>query len=204
VHEEGETEAQTVGRWLIRLVRLDVGVLREAGQATAASGPLLAVVAGASLASGLGPWLWWLNKELPSSGEAFFKAVVVGGLLQVVVWAGWVYVAYVLATTVLGGSGELMAVFRAMALAFTPMALALLMFIEPLAVGFGVATLALSQAALQATTDLESGRALVANLAGFALFALVMSVLGSVREIKEWPFTLGGGIVPGIFFFSLG
>ncbi len=198
---------QTVGRWLVRLARLDTGVLAEAGAATLATGPLLGLAVGASLASGVGPWLWWLNQDLPSSGEAFFKAVVVGGLLQVAAWAGWLYVAYVLATTLLGGSGELMAVFRAMALAFTPMALAVLMFIEPLAVGLGVvalgATLALSQAALQATTGLEPGRALVANLAGFVLFALVMTILGSVGDIEVGPFNMLGGLAPGIFFFSL-
>jgi len=100
-----------------------------------------------------------------------------------------------------------MAVFRAMALAFAPMALAVLMFIEPLAMGFGVlavgAVAVLSQAALQSTTGLDSGRALAANVLGLVLFTLVMSLLGSVGEI-EFPLAgRMGGVAPGIFFFSL-
>ncbi len=193
---------QTLSGWLLRLVRLDMGVLGEASSTAAATGPLVGLVVACSLVSGLGPWLWWLFEDFPFAGEAFLKAVIVGGLLQVAVWLGWLYVSYLMATRVLGGSGELMAVFRAMALAFVPMVIAVVMFIEPLAIGLGVLAVAgtaiLSQAALQATTGLESGRAAAANLVGFTLFALVMSLLGATGEIHG-----RGGLAPGVFFFSL-
>ncbi len=193
---------QTLSGWLLRLARLDTSVLAEAGATAAATGPLVGLVLACSFISGLGPWLWWLFQDFPATGEAFLKAVIVGGVLQVLVWLGWLYVSYVLATNVLGGTGELMAVFRAMALAFVPMIIAVPMFLEPLAIGLGVlavgGTAIMSQAALQATTGLDTGKAAVANLVGFALFALVMSLLGAVGEIRG-----AGGVAPGVFFFSL-
>jgi hypothetical protein len=193
---------QTLGGWLLRLARLDTSVLDEAATTAAATGPLVGLVVASSLISGLGPWLWWVFQDFPSGGEAFLKAVIIGGLLQVAVWLGWLYLSYLMATRVLGGSGELMAVFRAMALGFAPMVIAVLMFIEPLAIGLGVLAVAgvamMTQMALQTITGLDAGKAVVANLTGFALFALVMSLLGATGEIRGL-----GGVAPGVFFFSL-
>jgi hypothetical protein len=193
---------RTLSGWLLRLARLDMSVLQDAASTAAASGPLTGLVVACSLVSGLGPWLWWTFQDFPDKGEVFLKGVIIGGLLQVAVWLGWVYVSYLVATQMLGGSGELMAVFRAMTLAFVPMALAVLMFIEPLAIGLGVLAVAgtaiLSQAALQATTGVEAGKAAMANLVGLALFALVMSLLGATGETRGV-----GGVAPGVFFFSL-
>ncbi len=193
---------QTLGGWLLRLARMDTTVLGEAAAMAAATGPLVAVVVACSFISGLGPWLWWVFQDFPSKDEAFVKAVLAGGGLQVLVWLGWLYVSYLLATRLLGGSGELMALFRAMALGFVPMVIAVAMFLEPLAIGLGVLAVGgvafMAQAALQTATGLDAGKAAVANLVGFTFFTLVMSLLGSVGEVRG-----AGGIAPGVFFFSL-
>jgi hypothetical protein len=59
-------------------------------------------------------------------------------------------------------------------------------------------TLLLSNSAMQAASDAEPQQVIVSNLAGFAVFAIVLGILANVAQIYEI-----GGISPGIFFVSL-
>jgi hypothetical protein len=197
---------QNVGNWLLRLARLDLTVFDEVKDEAAATAPALAVMVVASFAAGFGSWLWWATQDFPlvsdKNGEAFLKTFILGGILQAALWFVWVYIAAMLLSRVFGAGADLNRMIRTMGLAFAPMIITILMVVDILAVPFAVialgATLLLSNSAMQAATDAEPQQVIVSNLAGFAVFAIVLGILANVAQIYEI-----GGISPGIFFISL-
>ena len=197
---------QNVGNWLLRLARLDLTVFDEVKDEAAATAPALAVMVIASFAAGLGSWLWWAVQDFPlvsdKNGEAFLKTFILGGILQAALWFVWVYIAAMLLSRVFGAGADLNRIMRTMGLAFAPMIITILMVVDILAVPFAViavgTTLLLSNSAMQAATDAEPQQVIVSNLAGFAVFAIVLGILANVAQIYEI-----GGISPGIFFISL-
>jgi hypothetical protein len=197
---------QNVGNWLVRLARLDLTVFDDVKDEAAATAPALAVMVVASFAAGLGSWLWWAVQDFPlvsdKNGEAFFKTFILGGILQAALWFVWVYIAAMLLSRVFGAGADLNRMMRTMGLAFAPMIITILMIVDILAVPFAViavgTTLLLSNSAMQAASDAEPQQVIVSNLAGFAVFAIVLGILANVAQIYEI-----GGISPGIFFVSL-
>jgi hypothetical protein len=197
---------QNVGNWLLRLARLDLTVFDEVRDEAAATAPALAVMVVASFAAGFGSWLWWITRDFhgisANSGEAFLKTFIMGGILQAALWLLWVYIAAMLLSRVFGAGADLNRIMRTMGLAFAPMVITILMVIDILAVPFAVialgATLLLSNAAIQASTDAEPQQVILSNLAGFLVFAIVLGLLGNVAQIHDL-----GGIAPGIFFVPL-
>jgi hypothetical protein len=91
---------------------------------------------------------------------------------------------------------------RTMGLAFAPMAISLLILVSILSIPFAAiaigATFLLTNAAIASATDAPSDRVALANLIGFAAFALILGILSNVAEWRG-----GGGLAPGIFFFNL-
>jgi hypothetical protein len=201
------TGFQNLGNWLARLVRLDLTVFDDMKDDAAATAPALAVMLVASFAAGLGSLLWWITRDFgpgadSKTGEAFLKTFVLGGIFQAALWLAWVYIAAMLLSRVFGAGADLNRMLRTMGLAFAPMVITILMIIDILAVPFAViglgATLLLSNAAIQASTDAEPRQVIIANLAGFFVFAIVLGILGTVAQIGDV-----GGIAPGIFFVPL-
>ncbi len=192
----------TAGHWLQRLARLDLDVFRDVAADASATLPMLAIVAAASFLCGLGSWLWWVFQSREAVGEVFVKTLLLGGLLQVPVWLLWVYVTYQVLTLAFAVRAEFYGLVRAMGLAFTPLALTVLMAVAQLAVPLAViplaATVLLSLVAVEAASDAEPRQALLATLAGFAAFALVMGILANIAEVEGI-----GGAAPGLFFFAL-
>ena len=197
------TSFQNLGGWLGRLVRLDLTVFDDVKDDVTATVPALTVMLVASLVAGLGSWLWWVVGDAPGKdGEAFLKTFILGGLFQAALWVLWVYIATMVLSRFFGASADLNQMMRTMGLAFAPMVIAILMVIDILAVPFGViaiaATLLLSNAAIQSTTDAEPRQVILANVAGFAVFAIVLGILANVAQIYE-----RAGLAPGLFFVSL-
>jgi branched-subunit amino acid transport protein AzlD len=201
------TGFQNLGNWLVRLARLDLTVFDDVKDDAAATVPALAVMVVASFAAGFGSWLWWITRDFgrgvsANSGEALLKTFILGGILQAALWLAWVYIAAMLLSRVFGAGADLNRIMRTMGLAFAPMVITILMVIDILAVPFAVialgATLLLSNAAIQASTDAEPRQVILSNLAGFLVFAVVLGLLGNVAQIHDV-----GGIAPGIFFVPL-
>ncbi|MBI1886606.1 MAG: hypothetical protein HYS09_09900 [Chloroflexi bacterium] len=201
------TSVQTVTGWLGRLLRLDLRVFQEIRSDPSASTWSLLVVVAASFMSGLGSWLWWVFRLDGSEGEAFLKTALLGGLLQVGVWFLWVYIAYQVLARAYGAHADFYEMIRTMGFAFAPMGLAVFMAISSLTIPFGVipvvAAVLLTTVAIEATTTAESHQVILANLAGFAVFALVMGILANIGEMAPEGGGHIGGIAPGIFFFAL-
>jgi len=193
---------QNLGNWLLRLAKLDLTVFDDVKDDVSATVPTLSVVVVASFLSGLGSWLWWTFEDFPDAGEVFFKSFLIGSILQVGVWFLWVYVAAMILSRGLGVTADLNRLLRTMALAFAPMAIAVLMLISFFTIPFGViavaATFGLTFVAIQAATDAEPQQVMLANVVGFVVFAVSLGILANVSEVYDI-----GGLAPGLFFFNL-
>jgi len=198
------TGLPTVLGWVGRLLRGDVLVFDEIRQDRSATVWALAVVVVASLASGFGAWLWWFQRDfgVGNEGDVFIRAFLLGGLFQAAVWVLWVYLVFQMLARAFDADTDFYELIRTMGLAFLPMTLCVLMVITALAIPIGilavVATVLLSNLAIESTTSATTNRIMIANLSGFAAFALIMGILANIGQVAGI-----GGIAPGIFFFTL-
>src|SRR5688572_1003253 len=164
---------QTIGSWLLRLTRLDFSVFEEIRAESTATAGAIGIVLTASLTAGVGSWLWAMQHddlELDTAG-VFLKTVLAGGLIQTGVWMIWVYISHWVLTRTMASQVEYPELARTMGLGFAPVFLSLLVAISPLAVPFGVLSLALtmlfSNVAVEVATGVSPREATIANLAGF-------------------------------------
>ena len=173
---------------LIRLRRiavLDMDVLDDVRLDPRATLPALAVAILSLAALGGGGWLWWLGSGLGDRQVILVKSVVIGTAFATAAWLLWLLVA----TLVLHRFGVMFDVgglVRAAGFACAPLAIALLMVVPPVAFGAGLAALAgwvaATQVAIQRVTGRAGREALLANMAGFGAWALVMSLLTTGRN----------------------
>ncbi|HZP25975.1 MAG TPA: hypothetical protein VFB90_02910 [Dehalococcoidia bacterium] len=195
---------QTVTGWAVRVLRLDISVFDEVRQERTATMWALCIVVFASLTAGFGSWLWWVLRDLGLGydGQVFIRSFILGGLLQSLAWTLWVYIVYQVLARGYGIVLDFGALIRTMGLAFTPMVITILMLITGLAIPIALialaGTLIMTNHAIEAASGTTGSHVIGANLAGFAVFALVMGVLANVSQVHGW-----GGLAPGIFFFTL-
>lgn len=140
------------------------------------------VVAASSMAMlGAGGWLWWVFSGFGASGSVFVKTVIFGTLASMLLWLVWLLVVYALLQRLAGVITPVEQLLRAAGFATFPLSLGIFMAIP--AISFGVGLLALggwlltTQAAVERTTGAPAGVALFANLAGFAAWVVLMSLL---------------------------
>ncbi|MXY79504.1 MAG: hypothetical protein F4Y94_07430 [Chloroflexi bacterium] len=177
-----------------RLAELDTAVFREvrddAGQTLAAA----LVVVGSLLLAALGGWLWLIVEvDGLSTGRILAREVALGLLCGAILWGVWVMSTHLMLRYVFGRETTALSLVRTMGHAAFPAAGAAFMIVP--ALGFAVGMLSVlawfasSNAAIEAAAPGATRReALVANLAGFALFVVLMSVLADAA-----------GIAPGFF-----
>lgn len=196
------TNLQTVGGWLGRLLRLDFSVFDEIrSEPTATTGAVI-VVLGASILAGVGSWLWAVETRAIPGGEVFIKSLLLGSIIQTFVWFLWVYLVYQVLVRGYGARTDFAELTRTMGFAFAPVALSVLIAIDVFAVPFGVIAFVMAvlftNVAIERASDAEVREATMANISGFATFAIVMGVFANILEVSNV-----GGLAPGIFFFSL-
>ncbi len=193
---------QNLPSWLGRLIRLDLTVFDDVKDNAAATAPAIAVVVVASFLAGLGTWLWGVVEDVPDKGEILLKATILGSIFQIALWVLWVYIVAMLLSRVFGAGADMNRLMRTMGLAFAPMAISLLVLVSILSIPFAAiaigATFLLTNAAIASATDAPPDRVALANLVGFAAFALILGILSSVYQWHDF-----GGLAPGIFFFNL-
>ena len=196
------TSLQSVSGWLGRLARLDLTVFEEVRSDPSATPGAIVVVFLASVLAGIGSWLWAVQTNGVSAAEVFVKSLVIGSILQTLVWFIWVYLVFQVLARAYGARTDFYELIRSMGFAFAPVAMSVLIAITAFAVPFGVAALAgaalFSHFAIQSSTSAEPRQVLIANFVGFLSFAVVMGVLANIAEINTV-----GGLAPGLFFFSL-
>ena len=196
------TNVSSVGGWLGRIFRLDFTAFNEIRANPSATSAAIAVVFGASVLAGFGSWLWALQTVVVDNDKAFIRSFLLGSLIQTIVWFSWVYVAYLVLTWGYGARQDFRELTRAMGFAFAPVALSVLVCVGALAVPIGLISFMIAilftNAAIQQVSDADADEAIVANVLGFSVFAIVMGGFANIYEISGV-----GGLAPGVLFFSL-
>lgn len=180
---------------LLRLVQLDTSVFDEVRQDPAATVPSVLVVVVSTLLAALGGWLWWSFQGFP--GGVFVDSVILGTIFSVALWIVWLLVAWVILTQLFREDADWQEMLRTMGMAAAPLALSILMFIPGVSFGVGLVSVALffglTTIAIQAATPNTSpARVLIANMAGFAVWAVVLGLLVNSTDF----------FAPGIFLFD--
>ena len=181
---------------LQRLLLLDTTVFDEVRHDPAATLPAVFVVTASTLLAGIGGWLWWLTQDFPNGGQVLFESVVLGSVFSVALWIVWLLVAYVILTQLFREDADWQQMLRTMGMAAAPLSLSLAMFIPGISFGVGLASVALffglTTIAIQSTTAAGPAHVLVANLAGFAIWAIVLGLLVTSESY----------LAPGIFLID--
>ena len=195
---------------LRRLVLLDLRVLDEARLDPRATLAALVVATVSMTMLGLGGWLWWIASGLVDRQTIFVRTVILGTACGLVAWLAWLLVAYLILSRLARSAIDMGQLVRGAGFACTPLVLALLMVVRPLAFGVGLAALAAwfgaTQLAIRYTTRREDGEVLVANVAGFGAWTLIMSLLTTgMRQIGPGPFlaeSIWEAVTGGNVFFG--
>ncbi len=178
---------------LLRLLRLDTSVFDEVRRESSATIPAVFVIVAANVLAGIGGWLWWITQGFDKSGKVFVQSVILGTVFSVALWIVWLLVAWVILTQIFREEADWQQMLRTMGMAGAPLALSVALFIPGIDFGIGLASIALffglTTIAIQATTPANAARVLVANLAGFALWAMVLGLLATSQSY----------LAPGIF-----
>src|SRR3990172_5189208 len=202
------TNLQSVSGWLGRLIRLDLTVFDEVRSDPSANPGAIIVVFVASVLAGIGSWLWAVQWHGVEATEVFVKSLVIGSIIQTIVWFIWVYLVYQVLARAYGARTDFFELIRTMGFAFAPVGISVLIAINSFAVPFGVAALAgaalSSYFAIQASSDADARQTLVANFVGFLTFVVVMGVFANVAEVGSQGGAKVGGLAPGLLFFDLG
>ena len=176
----------TTLRRISRLLMLDLRVLDEVRVDPTATLPAVVVAIVSIALLGLGGWFWWMTSGLASQWAVLFKSVLLGTGFATAAWIVWLIVAYAvlnrLARVAIAGG----ALLRAAGFACRPLTLALFMAIRPIAFGIGMTAIAgwvaATQIALQRTSGRSGGEVWLANIAGFGVWAVVMSLLATAAN----------------------
>lgn len=181
---------------LQRLVRLDTTVFDEVRQDPAATIPSVVVLVASTVMAGIGGWLWWLIQNFGESGDVLVESVVLGTVFSVALWIVWLLLAWVVLTQMFREEADWQEMLRTMGMASIPLALSVGLFIPGLDFGIGLASVGLlfglTTIAIQAVTPANPARVLVANFAGFAVWAVVLGLLA----------TSDSYLAPGIFLID--
>ncbi|RLT39600.1 MAG: hypothetical protein DWI58_12735 [Chloroflexi bacterium] len=135
------------------------------------------------VALALGGWLWWLTSGLGDPRTTLTKTLTVGVPFSFALWIAWLVISIAVVQRVGRTMVPVDRLLREAGLACWPLFLALGMAIP--AVSFGVGVLAIGGwvAATQAALARVAGRpgrgVLAANLVGFGVWCVVMSLLAS-------------------------
>ncbi|MBM4410001.1 MAG: hypothetical protein FJ037_01505 [Chloroflexi bacterium] len=137
----------------------------------------------AMVALAFGGWLWWLTSGLGDPRETLTKTLTVGVPFSFALWIAWLVVSIAVVQRLGRTLVPVDRLLREAGLACWPLFLALGMAIPAVSFSVGLVAIGGWVAATQAALARVAGRTgrgvLAANLAGFALWCVVMSLLAS-------------------------
>jgi hypothetical protein len=177
-------DPQTIVGWLRRLVSLDTTVFDEIRGNPTATIPAVIIVAVSVLLSGFGGWFWWMARGYDGAGDVFVKSTLLGSILAVALWhIAWFGIVLFLLSMVFRERVFLEQLLRVMGVAMAPLGLG----VASLVLAFGLAVIA-----TQRVTTADPAKVLAANLAGFFVWASVLTLLVSANN----------QYAPGIFLYN--
>ncbi len=186
---------------LKRLITFDTTVFDEVRDDAGELVPALIVAGVAAMLMGLGTALHFqlLWEDFARPDNPWLNMFILGGLFMAALYAVWVLIAYVILVQVSKATVDLQAMFRTMGYAAWPLALGLLMFIPILwpvfAIGSLVVLFVMTIYAVQSVTSAESTQVVLANLAGMAVFILVLSIIAFSSDTTR----IGAGVFAVLF-----
>ena len=194
-------DVQEVLAWLRRLAYLDTRVFEDVRTNPTATIPSFLIMCFAMLLAGIGGYIWWVLQDFGSDSDILVHSALIGALAAIVLWGVWLGVVYFLLSQVFRQRVYLEQLLRVMGLATAPMALMGLMFIPVLSFAIGLAALALvfgvTCVAISYVCAANPAQILVANLAGFFVWAIALTVLASGSGVDN-----RNPHAPGIFLYQ--
>ena len=178
---------------LRRLLELDLTVFDDARYDPTATVWSLVVAAASMALFALGGWFWWVFSGMGDAGAVFLKSVVLGTLFALALWLVWLLAVYAVLQRLTGRALQMDELVRAAGLATAPLALGLLMLVPAISFGAGLFALAMwvltTQIAVERASGADTGQAMIANLAGFGAWVMVMSLLATGNnQLAPGPF----------------
>jgi len=145
------------------------------------------------LSLGLGGWIWWRMAGLGEAGAVFLKSVLLGSVFGFGAWLLWLLIIYAVLQRASGVTIRVEQLLRTAGFASVVLVLALGMAIPPIAFGVGVVALlawaVTTQLAVERTIGRGGGDVVAANLAGFAVWVLIMSLIATgTNQVGPGPF----------------
>jgi hypothetical protein len=195
-HAGGSMDFNAVLNRLKRLIMFDTTVFDEVRDDTRELVPALIVAGVSALLAGLGATLFFVFNydEVFRPENPWLNMFILGSVFMAALYAVWVLIAYVVLVQVSKATVDLQSMFRTMGYAAWPLALSLLMFIPVLypvfAIGSIVLLFVMTIYAVQSVTNADSRQVVIANLAGMAVFVLVLSIIAFSSDTSR----LGAGI----------
>ena len=191
-----------------RLGVFDLSVLDEVCSDPRATLPSLAVASGSMLMLGLGGWLWWLTSGLGDTTTVLIKSMFMGSLFSLALWLGWLVVAYMVLQHTTHAVISVERLVRSAGMAAAPLALGVFMVIPGISFGVGIVSIGAwaltTNEAIERATGIRGRPVVLANAAGFALWAIAMSLLAtSTNQIAPGPF-LAESIWEAVTTFNYG
>jgi hypothetical protein len=182
--------ADQAARQPIGLTSFDPNGYEELRDNPAATLPAIGVVVGATILAALGGLLWAALAAAPPPifnvdiQHFLVASVLIGSLLQVVLWVAWVVLAYVFLRTIYLIEGvQFTGLVRTMGFAFAPMGLQIFLVFPVLEFPIGLIAIGLTFGctvlAVRAASGATPAQALVSAGAGFVLFAMALGLLGN-------------------------
>jgi hypothetical protein len=185
---------------VMRLAKLDTTVFDEVRDDPKELIPALIIAGISALLAGLGAFLFFEVNDYPFD-NTFLNTFILGSIFLAAMYAVWVLIAYVVLVQMFKATADLQSLFRTMGYAALPLALSVLMFIPILHPVFAIVPIGLllvmSIYAVQSTTNAESRQVVIANLAGFAVMALVLGIVATAPDFPDAP--MGAGLFSWVF-----
>lgn len=139
-----------------------------------------------TLLLGIGGWLWWLISglgDVHDAGSVFVKSVLFGSVASLGLWGVWLLIVVGLLQRLARTIVQIEPLLRASGTAALPLAFGLLMVIPAISFSLGLIAIAcwllVTNAAIERATGVRGGEVILANLAGFAVWAIVLSLLAT-------------------------
>ncbi len=141
------------------------------------------LVVGANFAAGLGAVLWAIvDDSIANVGRVAVRSMVIGTISGTLLWLAWALVATLLLGWAFRRQADLGRMVRVMGLAYVPFAFQVLLFLGSLDLAVGIiavsGTVLLVNHAIASASDASPLEVVLANMAGFAVFAAVLALLG--------------------------
>ena len=166
---------------MIRAARLDIGLYNEVEADLNATNQALTVVVATAIAGGLGSAI---GQAIAGRPNGVIGGLIGGVLTELIGWAVWSYVMYLVGTRVFHGTATYGELLRTLGFAYSPGVLLILRFIPVLGglitAVVGVWRIVAGFIAIREALDLDNGNTLATIVVGIIGYLVVLFIIGAI------------------------